>query len=71
MNFEPLKPATLAVPMGEGIINYRVFLNALREGGYRGPVAYEMCSPLRGGGSIENLGRCARLFLQVLADLGQ
>lgn len=46
-------------------------LAALRDGGYRGPVAYEMCSPLRGGGSIENLDRCARLFLQFLADLWQ
>ena len=48
-----------------------ILLAALRDGGHRGHVAYEMCSPLRGGGSIENLDRCARLFLQFLADLGQ
>ncbi len=66
VNFEPLTPATLAVPMGEGFINYRAFLAGLREGGYRGPVAYEMCSPLRGGGSVENLDRCARGFLEFL-----
>lgn len=68
VNFEPLTPATLAVPMGEGFINYRAFLAALRDGGYRGPVAYEMCSPLRGGGSLENLDRCARVFLQFLKE---
>lgn len=69
VNFEPLTPATLAVPMGEGVIPYRAFFAALREGGYRGPVAYEMCSPLRGGGSIENLDRCARQFLEYLAGV--
>lgn len=70
VNFEPLTPATVAVPMGEGIINYRAFLSALYEGGYRGPVAYEMCSPLRGGGSMENLDRCARRFLDSLSQIG-
>lgn len=70
VHFEPQTPATIAVPMGEGIINYRAFLSALHEGGYRGPVAYEMCSPLRGGGSIENLDRCARRFLDYLSQIG-
>lgn len=69
VNFEPQTPSTIAVPMGDGIINYRAFLMALHEGGYRGPVAYEMCSPLRGGGSIENLDRCARRFLDFLAQI--
>jgi sugar phosphate isomerase/epimerase len=53
--------------MGEGLIDYRGFFQALREVGYRGYVAYEMCSPLRGGGSEANLDRCARQFLQYLA----
>ncbi len=35
----------------------------LREGGFQGCVAYEMCSPLRGGGE-ENLDRTARLSLE-------
>jgi len=69
VNFQPLLPAAFAVPMGEGIIPYRAFFGALREGGYRGPVAYEMCSPLRGGGSIENLDRCAKAFLSFLTSL--
>ena len=56
-----------AVPMGEGFIDYRGFFRALREGGFRGSVAYEMCSPLRGGGGEENLDRCARRFLEYMA----
>jgi len=67
VNYEPLTPATQAVPMGEGIIDYREFLRALAEGGYRGPVAYEMCSPLQGGGAEENLDRCAQTFLSWMA----
>ena len=41
-------------------------LKGLEAGGYEGPIAYEMCSPLRGGGSRENLDRCARRFLSWL-----
>ena len=59
----PHLPRPHVVPMGEGFIDYRGFLAALREGGYDGGVAYEMCSPLLGGGSIENLDRHARQFL--------
>jgi hypothetical protein len=29
-------------------------------------VAYEMCSPLRDGGSLETLDRCARRFLEFM-----
>jgi sugar phosphate isomerase/epimerase len=58
-----------AVPMGEGFIDYRGFFRALREGGFRGSVAYEMCSPLRDGGGEENLDRCARRFLEYMADV--
>ena len=57
-----------AVPMGEGFIDYRSFFQALGEVGYDGYVAYEMCSPLRGGGSEENLDRCARQFLRYMAE---
>jgi sugar phosphate isomerase/epimerase len=53
---------TQAVPMGEGFIDYRGFLHAMQEGGYQGDVAYEMCSPLLGGGSMENLDAYARQF---------
>ncbi len=52
-----------AVPMGEGFIDYGSFFDALREVGYAGSVAYEMCSMLRGGGSEENLDQYATKFV--------
>jgi sugar phosphate isomerase/epimerase len=58
--------AIRAVPMGEGFIDYRGFFQALKESGYDGFVAYEMCSYLRGGGSEANLDRCARKFLDYM-----
>lgn len=67
VNFSEQKAWTQAVPMGEGFIDYRGFLAALARHGYQGGVAYEMCSPLLGGGSVENLDRCARRFLSWLA----
>jgi sugar phosphate isomerase/epimerase len=66
VNFAREPDAVRAVPMGEGFIDYRVFLRTLRESGYQGTVAYEMCSPLRGGGVEENLDRCARRFLEYM-----
>ena len=59
----------VAVPMGEGFIDYPAFFRALTEVGFDGYVAYEMCSTLRGGGSQENLDRCARQFLAYMASL--
>ena len=55
-----------AVPIDEGFIDYAAFLSALREGGFTGSVAYEMCSPLLGGGSLENLDRYACRFVEWL-----
>jgi sugar phosphate isomerase/epimerase len=69
VNFAREPDAVRAVPMGEGFIDYRSFLQTLREAGYQGYVAYEMCSPLRGGGGEENLDRCARRFLEYMAAL--
>jgi sugar phosphate isomerase/epimerase len=66
VNYERQTPQVQAVAMGDGFIDYRGFLAALAEAGYRGPVAYEMCSPLAGGGAVENLDRCARRFLEWL-----
>jgi sugar phosphate isomerase/epimerase len=57
-----------AVPMGEGFIDYRGFFRALAEAGFAGHVAYEMCAPLQGGGSEENLDRCARRFLEYMGE---
>ena len=55
-----------AVPMGEGIVDYHSFFTALEKSGYDGWIAYEMCAPLKGGGSIENLDRCAGIFLEYM-----
>jgi sugar phosphate isomerase/epimerase len=67
VNYEKLTPEVKAVPMDKGFIDYAPFLAELEAGGYSGTVAYEMCSPLEGGGSEENLDRCARGFLEWLA----
>ena len=69
VNYRPLEPYVQAVPMGEGFIDYRGFLRTLGENGFTGTVAYEMCSPLEGGGSMENLDRCAGRFLAYLRAL--
>jgi sugar phosphate isomerase/epimerase len=69
VNYEPQRPFVQAVPMGEGFIDYAGFFRALREGGFDGSIAYEMCSPLLGGGSIENLDRYAAQFLRYMAGV--
>jgi sugar phosphate isomerase/epimerase len=60
-------PSTVAVPIGEGFIDYESFLRGLFSGGFDGYVIYEMCSPLRGGGSLDNLDRHARRFVEWAA----
>ncbi len=69
VNYTRETDAIRAVPMGEGFIDYRRFFAALKETGYQGYVAYEMCSYLRGGGSEANLDDCARLFLEWMKRL--
>jgi sugar phosphate isomerase/epimerase len=66
VNYEELTPTVQAVPIDEGFIDYTAFLSALEAGGYSGTVAYEMCSPLRGGGGLENLDSYARAFLDFM-----
>jgi len=56
--------------LGEGFIDYAAFLRALSVAGFRGSIAYEMCSPLRGGGSMENLDACAARFLEWARENG-
>jgi sugar phosphate isomerase/epimerase len=65
-------PAVRAVPLGEGFIDLDAFFSGLKEGGFTGYVAYEMCSPLRGGGSEANLdaaaGKSLRVIKRLIAD---
>jgi sugar phosphate isomerase/epimerase len=69
VNYTREPDAVRAVPMGEGFIDYRSFFQALRDIGYSEYVAYEMCSPLWGGGSEENLDRCAKRFVQYMKEI--
>lgn len=69
VNYEKQTSAVQAVPMGEGFIDYRGFFDALIQGGFEGSIAYEMCSPLRGGGSLENLDKYARQFLAYMQTI--
>lgn len=52
-----------AVPFGTGFIDYAAFFNGLKDGGFDGTAVFEMCSPLRGGGSLANLDACATAYL--------
>ncbi len=65
-NYQTEQPVMRAVPMGQGIIDYKTWFEALKEIGYQGWVVYEMCEVLDGGGSIENLDKTARIFLDYM-----
>jgi len=70
VNYQKLEPAAVkAVPLGDGFIDLPAFFAGLKEGGFRGYVAYEMCSPLRGGGGEANLDATARKSLKVIRRL--
>jgi hypothetical protein len=71
VNYEKQTSEAQAVPIDEGFIDYRAFFAALEGGGFAGTVAYEMCSPLRGGGSIENLDAYSRKFLEFMRAFRQ
>ena len=60
------KPVNRAVPMGPGIIDYDSYINTLKEIGYQGYIGYELCEVLDGGGSVENLDRAAKQFLEYV-----
>ena len=69
VNYERLTPDLVrAVPFGSGFIDYAAFFRGLVEGGFQGLAAYEICSPIRGGGSLENLDRCAAAYLQWMRE---
>jgi sugar phosphate isomerase/epimerase len=53
-----------AVRFGEGFIDYRAFFKGLIGGGFDGIASYEMCSPIRGGGSEANLDSYAKHYLE-------
>jgi sugar phosphate isomerase/epimerase len=65
-NYQDEQAVMRAVPMGQGIIDYKTWFTALKEIGYQGWVVYEMCEVLDGGGSIENLDKTAKIFLEYM-----
>ncbi len=65
-NYKEEQSAMRACPMGQGIIDYKTWFSALKEIGYQGWVVYEMCEVLDGGGSIENLDKTAKIFLDYM-----
>ena len=70
VNYLRLEPdAVKATLMGEGEIDYTAFFRGLREGGFDGWAVYEMCSPVIGGGTMENLDRHAAGFVDWLDSL--
>lgn len=71
VNYRPQDALVRAVPLGQGFLDLPGFFRGLQEGGFDGYVAYEMCSPLRGGGSEANLDATARASLQEIHKLTQ
>jgi len=69
-NYERQEDALRATSMldSEGVIDYKAFIGALKEIGYRGYLVYEMCEVLNGGGSTENLDKTAKDFLKFAAQ---
>jgi sugar phosphate isomerase/epimerase len=62
--YERILDEIRAVPPGEGFIDYAKFFDALKNIGFNGTVGFEMCSPIRGGGSRENLDHYSQQFLK-------
>jgi sugar phosphate isomerase/epimerase len=69
INYRELPEMVRAVPLGDGFIDLAAFMSGLRAGGFSGYVAYEMCSPLRGGGALVNLDMTARQSLATMQRL--
>jgi len=64
INYLPVAPDLVrAVKFAEGLIDYEAFFRGLVEGGFDGVASYEMCSPVRGGGALENLDAYAAHYL--------
>ena len=66
VDYQKLPAVNMEIPMGPGMIDYDSFFNALKEIGFRGYIAYEICAVTEGGGSVENLDRVARSFLEYM-----
>ena len=71
INYQTATPDMVrAVPFGEGFIDYPAFFIGLRDGGFDGIANYEMCSPVRGGGSLENLDSYCQQYVEWMTGQG-
>ncbi len=69
INYQRINPpAVRAVPLGEGFMPLDAFFAGLKDGGFDGYIAYEICSPIRGGGSEANLDAASRLALDKIVQ---
>lgn len=69
VNYAPLDSEMVrAVKFGEGFIDYEAFFRGLHDGGFDGIASYEMCSPIRGGGAMENLDAYAAHYLRWMRE---
>ncbi len=69
INYERVQPDLVrAVPFGTGFIDYQAFFSGLRDGGFEGIATYEMCSPLRGGGGVDNLDLYAGQYIKWMTE---
>ena len=69
VNYLPAMPDMVrAVKFGQGFIDYPTFFRGLVDGGFDGIATYEMCSPLRGGGSLENLDAHAAEYVRWMRE---
>jgi len=69
VNYERVQPDLVrAVKFGEGFIDYPAFFRGLKDGGFDGVANYEMCSPIRGGGSVENLDAYAARYVAWMRE---
>ena len=69
INYRNAEPDLVrAVKFGEGFIDYEGFFKGLIDGGFDGIANYEMCSPIRGGGSAKNLDAYAAHYLEWMKE---
>ena len=69
VNYERTQPDLVrAVKFGEGFIDYPAFFQGLKDGGFDGIANFEMCSPVRGGGSIENLDAYSAQYVRWMHE---
>ncbi len=70
INYQKIEPPVArAVPLGDGFLDLVAFFEGLKDGGFDGHIAYEICSPIRGGGSEANLDAAATSALATIKRL--